>query len=132
MPKRIAGALGPITGSFALAATFLALATAALGADASRRITPAEVAAWQERGEPFFFVDTRPAVQFGVKHARGALSVPAFAVTAKPVPRAAKVVLYDNGAGSSEAEKAAAALRAKGHSDQILLEAGLSALDAQG
>jgi len=122
--KRIAG-LGP---AWAVAL----LATGALAADSSPKTTPAEVAAWQEKGEAFFFVDTRPVTQFERKHARGAVSIPAFAVAAKPLPRGARIVVYDDGAGSSEAERAVAALRATGHSDLYLLEGGLTAWEAQG
>ena len=95
------------------------------------KVTPAEVAAWQERGEAFLFVDARPQALFDLKHARGAINIPAFSMGSRPLPRGAKVVLYDGGAGSAEAVQAALALQAKGHPEFYLLEGGLTAWEAQ-
>jgi rhodanese-related sulfurtransferase len=94
-------------------------------------VTPAQVAEWQERGESFLFVDTRPQAVFDVKHARGAFNIPAFAMGMKSLPRGAKVVLYDNGAGSAEAETAAKALQAKGQPEFYVMEGGLTAWEGQ-
>jgi len=94
-------------------------------------VSPAQVADWQEKGEVFLFVDTRAPAVFELKHARGAMNLPAFAFASKPLPRAAKIVLYDNGAGSPEAEKAAELLQSKGHPQFFILEGGLTAWEAE-
>lgn len=95
-------------------------------------VTPAQVADWQEKGEVFLLVDTRTEAVFEIKHARGAMNLPAFAFAVKSLPRGAKVVLYDAGAGSSDSEKAAAQLQAKGHPEFYILEGGLTAWEAEG
>ncbi|HEU4400468.1 MAG TPA: rhodanese-like domain-containing protein [Candidatus Polarisedimenticolia bacterium] len=104
----------------------------AAAAESFRKVSPAEVAAWQERGEAFLFVDVRPQGQYEMKHARGALNIPAFALSSKPLPRAAKVVLYDDGTGTAEAEGAARALRALGQPDFSILDGGLTAWEGRG
>jgi rhodanese-related sulfurtransferase len=114
----------------------LALAAAARPAAAAEtfaKITPAQVAAGQEKGESFLFIDTRPAQMFDLKHARGAMSLPAFALQSRPpLPRATRVVLYDAGAGATEGLDAARALRSQGHPDFFVMEGGLTAWEAQG
>ncbi|HZE88528.1 MAG TPA: rhodanese-like domain-containing protein [Verrucomicrobiae bacterium] len=95
-------------------------------------VGPAQVAGWQEKGESFLFVDTRARTLFELKHARGAINIPAFALKSKPLPRAARVVLYDGGAGSPDAPAAAAALQSAGQPEFYVLEGGLSAWEAQG
>ncbi len=96
------------------------------------KVSPAQVAAWQERGEAFLFVDTRPKLQYDLRHARGAVTIPSFAIVTTPLPRGTKVVLYDGGAGSTEAEDAARALRVRGQTEFYLLEGGLTAWEGQG
>jgi rhodanese-related sulfurtransferase len=112
----------------------LAIAGAGLAraAGAALTVTPAQVAQWQEKGETFLFVDTRPQAIFDLKHARGAMNIPAFAFASKPLPRSAKLVLYDAGAGSADAETAARSLQAKGHPEFYVLEGGLTAWEAAG
>jgi rhodanese-related sulfurtransferase len=102
----------------------------AAAADGYATVGPAEVAEWQERGEPFLFVDTRPQQLYRIKHARGAINIPAFAVSHKPLAADSKIVIYDNGAGSTEALRAAAALQSEGHSEFYVLEGGLTAWEA--
>jgi rhodanese-related sulfurtransferase len=76
-------------------------------------------------------VDTRPTQVYEVKHARGAISIPAFALAARPLPRSTKVVVYDGGAGATDAETAARTLQSKGHPQFWILEGGLTAWEAQ-
>jgi len=118
------------------AAAFLSLwmaAAAGIGPAASGSfptVTPAQVARWQEEGQIILFVDTRPQPIFDLKHARGAMNLPAFAFASKPLPRSARVVLYDAGAGSTDAEKAAAVLQSKGQPEFYVMEGGLTAWEA--
>lgn len=120
----------------ALVAAALMIAATSAGrgwaAETFPQITPAEVAAWQEQGESFLFIDTRPPQVYGLKHARGAMNIPSFAVATTPLPREAKIVLYDGGSGSIEHQKGAQALRAKGYPTFWVLKGGLAAWEAQG
>jgi len=124
------GILAPACLAVALTAIGTVTPTGAAGP--LPKVSPAQVAAWQERGEVFLFVDTRPKLQYDLRHARGAVTIPAFAFTTTPLPRGMKLVLYDDGAGSTEAENAASALRSRGHADFYLLDGGLTAWEAQG
>jgi len=124
---------GRVTARLAAALSILlSIAGAARAAGSFPTVTPAQVAQWQEKGESFLFVDTRPRTIFDLKHARGAMNVPAFAFASKPMPRSAKVVLYDAGAGSADAETAAGSLQVKGHPEFYILEGGLTAWEAEG
>ena len=96
------------------------------------QVTPAEVAAWREKGESFLFIDTRLPQVYELKHAAGAINIPSFAVGTTPLPGDVKIVLYDAGAGSSEHVKGAQALRAKGHPAFWVMKGGLTAWEAQG
>jgi len=120
----------------ALVAAALAIAASCAGrafADQSfPQITPAEVVAWQEKGESFLFIDTRLPQVYGLKHAAGAINIPSFAVTTTPLPKDARIVLYDAGAGSIEHVKGAQALRAKGYASFWVMKGGLTAWEAQG
>jgi rhodanese-related sulfurtransferase len=111
----------------AAACVLIAAPLGAVGAGGYPTVTPAQVAEWQERGEAFLLVDVRPSAQYDLKHARAALNIPAFAIGSKPLPGGVRVVLYDGGAGSPEAEQAARSLQAKGHAEFYVMEGGLTA-----
>ena len=96
------------------------------------QVTPAEVVAWQEKGESFLFVDTRLPQVYELKHAAGAINIPSFAVGTTSLPRDVKIVLYDAGAGSIEHVKGAQALRAKGYASFWVMKGGLTEWEAQG
>jgi len=108
----------------------LFLGGTARAADSATPVAPASVAQWQEKEEPFLLVDVRPTQLYDMKHARGAVSIPAFVIDAKPIPKTMKVVLYDNGAGATEAGKAAEALQSKGYGSVYILTGGLTAWEA--
>ncbi|MCP3979262.1 MAG: rhodanese-like domain-containing protein [bacterium] len=95
-------------------------------------VPPTLVAQWQEQGQVFLLVDTRPAHQFGFKHIRGALNVPAFAIGDKPLPKASVIVVYDAGAGAAESAKAADSLEAMGFARVYRMEGGMTAWQAEG
>jgi rhodanese-related sulfurtransferase len=124
---RAAAAATALAGLLAAGAAAYAQAAASFP-----KVSPAEVAAWQERGESFLFVDTRPQQVYDLKHARGAICIPAFAVASKPLPRGARVVLYDAGAGAVEAEQAARVLQGRGHPEFYVMDGGLTAWEAAG
>lgn len=108
----------------------LLLGTTLLFAADSRSITVDEVMQWQQDGTPFLFVDVRGAHRYEMRHARGAISVPAFAAGDRHLPTTAPIVVYDAGAGAVDGERAAVALAAKGH-DVYILAGGLTAWEAQ-
>jgi rhodanese-related sulfurtransferase len=93
-------------------------------------VSASTVVGWQEGGEEFLLVDVRPPALYEMKHARGAVNIPAFVIDAKPIPRWMRVVVYDGGAGATEADAAATALRSKGQSSISVLEGGLTAWEA--
>ena len=127
------GVLAPACVALALAAAGTAALTgSALAAQPFPKVSPAQVAAWQEHGERFLFIDTRPRLQYDLRHARGAVTIPAFAFASATIPRGLKLVLYDGGAGSTEADSAAGVLSARGQADFYLLDGGLTAWEAEG
>jgi rhodanese-related sulfurtransferase len=85
-----------------------------------------------EQGEgTFVLIDVRSSQRFDFKHIQGAINVPAFAIADKALPSTTTIVLYDDGLGSTDCERAATALLQKGFSDVRVLAGGLNAWDAE-
>jgi rhodanese-related sulfurtransferase len=93
-------------------------------AAAARTIEPDELARLREAGEQLLLIDVRPAQQYDTGHLEGAMNVPAFGLRHPRLPAGARIVVYDGGEGTGEAEEAWAALDAQRH-DVRLLSGGL-------
>jgi len=110
----------------------LCQAFAASAATPPGRITAAELRQRQEQKAAFFLVDVRPAQAFSQKSIAGAISIPAFVVHKKGLPKGATIIVYDNGIGTLEAGDAANKLAGSGYETVLVLDGGLARWEALG
>ena len=101
-------------------------------AQAVVKVQPAEIQRRQEDKTPFYLVDVRSAQAYARKHIAGAISIPAFVVSRKGLPKGDSIVLYDGGIGTTEAALAAERLEAAGYSKVAILEGGLARWETAG
>jgi len=95
-----------------------------VAAQSPRTIEPDELARIREAGEKLLLIDVRPAQQYDTGHIEGAMNLPAFGLHHPRLPAGAKIVVYDGGEGTGEAEEAWAALDAQ-RQDVRMLAGGL-------
>lgn len=107
----------------AVAVALAALAGGAglgVAAQSPRTIEPGELVRMQEAGEKLLLIDVRPAQQYDTGHLEGAMNLPAFGLRHPRLPGGSKIVVYDGGEGTGEAEEAWAALDAQRHDVRVL------------
>jgi rhodanese-related sulfurtransferase len=99
---------------------------------AAVKIQPAELQRWQEEKRSFYLVDVRSAQAYARKHIAGAISIPAFIVSRKGLPKGDSIVLYDGGIGTTETAVAAERLETAGYTKVTVLEGGLARWETSG
>lgn len=117
--------------TIAMLAFVLCALVPVVGASSFPIATVEEVLGWQsDAADTLILIDVRSRPRYEFKHIQGAIHVPAFAIGDTPLPRGVRIVLYDDGLGSDECERAAATLIQRGFADVRVLSGGLTEWDA--
>lgn len=110
----------PLVGGAGL--LFLAISSLQLTA-----VQPAEIQRRLQGGEKIVFVDVRSTDFFQKGHVPGAINVPLSLLAEKRLPKLGRVVLYDDGLGGDQADRALPLLNAKPGIQAEILEGGFAA-----
>lgn len=97
-------------------------------------VSPAEVRAWQESGEPFVLIDARDPVQYGQEHIPGAVNIPYVDVRAgaRLPERDARLVLYCSDASCPISRYAYTAFERLGYPNLYEMHEGIQGWKAEG
>jgi rhodanese-related sulfurtransferase len=90
-------------------------------------VSPEQVRAWQEAGEPFVLIDARDPIQYGREHIPGAINVPYIEIRAGGLlpPRDQRIVVYCSSETCPISQYAYEALDRLGYEEIYDMRAGL-------